>query len=126
MAFYAISLYSLLVFLIPVSFNRYLASLFQNTPTRTDLSFLLDTVTKNTFYKVVWVLSLLTTILVFVSIASLVVLLFLNPKIDRSKLIKANGEYQKAVAARYNGQEYEIDASLFDPVPVKKHKPKPS
>jgi len=43
-----------------------------------------------------------------------VLIIILNPKIDRNKLIKANNEYQKAVTSALKGENYEIDGSLFD------------
>lgn len=42
------------------------------------------------------------------------VLILVNPRLDRNKIIRANTEYQNAISAALNGQKYSIDPSLFD------------
>ncbi|MDQ0568088.1 hypothetical protein [Mycoplasma yeatsii] len=43
-----------------------------------------------------------------------VILLVVNPKLDKERIIKANIEHQKAVMAIMSGESYEIDLSLYD------------
>lgn len=118
---YGSSLYSLLSFLVPMSFNRYLKSLFSD-PAGGEVNRLVDYLNQSSFYTAVWILSIFAAVIVFTSIVALVVLLFLDPKIDRQKIMRAHAEYQKAVAARYNGQEYQIDPTLFESVKPRKRK----
>ncbi|WP_434328581.1 hypothetical protein V2P69_04050 [Mycoplasma capricolum subsp. capricolum] len=55
--------------------------------------------------------SLIVTIL---TLLLAIVLIFVNPKIDRQKIVKATLEHQKAVMAIMQGQKYEIDPSLYE------------
>lgn len=53
------------------------------------------------------------SITIFTLIVALI-LLVVNPKIDKERIIKANIEHQKAVMAIMNGESYEIDPLLYD------------
>ncbi|WFQ96393.1 hypothetical protein MFERI15568_00830 [Mycoplasma feriruminatoris] len=55
--------------------------------------------------------SLVVTIL---TLLLAVVLIIVNPKLDREKIMKATLEHQKAVMAIMQGQKYEMDPSLYE------------
>lgn len=42
------------------------------------------------------------------------VLILINPRVDRKKLMRANIEYQNAINAALNGKKYDMDPTLFD------------
>ncbi|WP_339033308.1 hypothetical protein [Spiroplasma endosymbiont of Cantharis rufa] len=46
--------------------------------------------------------------------ASIIVILCLNPKLDREKIAKANNEYQTMIAEAMQGRKYEIDQSIYE------------
>ncbi|UWD35281.1 hypothetical protein NX779_01430 [Mycoplasma cottewii] len=75
-----------------------------------------ELVTKNYGSKIN-IATILSPICLSITIFTLlvaVVLLIVNPKIDKERIIKANIEHQKAVMAIMNGESYEIDLSLYD------------
>ncbi|ATZ16360.1 hypothetical protein JN01_0599 [Entomoplasma freundtii] len=52
--------------------------------------------------------------LIAVSVVLGIVMLVLNPRLDRQKMMHAMTEYQRANIAMMQGQSYQVDPSLFD------------
>ncbi|EOA07429.1 Hypothetical protein, predicted transmembrane protein [Mycoplasma yeatsii 13926] len=75
-----------------------------------------ELVTKNYGSKIN-IATILSPVCLSITIFTLIVaviLLVVNPKLDKERIIKANIEHQKAVMAIMSGESYEIDLSLYD------------
>ncbi|AUB31663.1 hypothetical protein [Spiroplasma floricola] len=46
---------------------------------------------------------------------TIIIILFLNPRLDREKIAKANDEYQMMISELMQGRSYEIDPNLYEP-----------
>ncbi|AGR41212.1 hypothetical protein [Spiroplasma taiwanense] len=84
----------------------------ENKAWLTELSSLLDGELNFTLLRVLLWLFFISLI---ASGVIIVLILILNPKIDRQKLSFANEEYQKMITAAMQGQKYEIDSSIYEP-----------
>lgn len=60
------------------------------------------------------IFSIITSAVCILPLFIVVVLMLINPKLDRNKVMRANSEYQNAISAALNGQKYDMDQSLFD------------
>ncbi|WP_434341932.1 hypothetical protein V2P24_01570 [Mycoplasma putrefaciens] len=69
------------------------------------------------------ILSITSMSLTIVTLIVAVILLIVNPKLDREKIQKATTEYQKVVLAAMNGEKYEMDPSIYDHVEVQIKEP---
>ena len=67
-----------------------------------------------TTFKAFQILTYVTAASAVLPIAIILVIVILNPKIDRNKIMRANAEYKNAINNALNGKPYEIDPSLFD------------
>lgn len=65
-------------------------------------------------FKAFRILSYVSTASAAIPLTIGLVIVILNPKIDRNKIVRANSEYQNAINNALNGKTYEIDPSLFD------------
>ncbi|QGS51957.1 hypothetical protein [Spiroplasma tabanidicola] len=54
-------------------------------------------------------------VILMICIVIIVVIVFLNPKMDREKVIYANQEYQKLMSELMQGRKYEMDQSIYEP-----------
>ena len=125
----AFTLYYLASFLVPSSLgNGVKNSFYVPNPTsarNNEVDNLTNEIVKNikstAFYKSVYDLTIAATVFISINIISFIVAIIINPRIDREKIIKANNEYQKAVQAKFQNQEYQIDPSLYDEELGKEH-----
>ena len=111
---------SIFKFLIPNSFTHMLESMFyvddgkpDNTEIQELTNQLLDLLHQDNFFQVIRVFSAILLSLNLLILIYLLILFIINPRIDTQKMSHANEEYQKAVFARNNNQEYHMDDSLF-------------
>lgn len=65
-------------------------------------------------FMVFRIFSIITSAVSILPLFIIVVLMLINPRLDRNKVMRANNEYQNAISAALNGQKYDIDQSLFD------------
>lgn len=65
-------------------------------------------------FKLYSTFSIITAGFNVVPIVFLILLVLINPRLDKSKILRANQEYQNAIAAAMSGKSYEIDPTLFD------------
>lgn len=85
---------------------------------------LLDLFHQDNFFQVIRAFSAILLSLNLLILIYLLILFIINPRIDTQKMSHANEEYQKAVFARNNNQEYHMDDSLFQFKDVVHHKKK--
>lgn len=71
-----------------------------------------------------YVFSIISSTISILALFIVVALMFINPRVDRNKVIRANSEYQNAINAALNGQKYDMDQSLFDKEEVNEPKSK--
>ncbi|AJM71741.1 hypothetical protein [Mycoplasma yeatsii] len=103
---------------IEASWKRDLLDLIQNNKEQFKNHFngFWTLVTKNYGSKIN-IATILSAVCLSITIFTLIVaviLLVVNPKLDKERIIKANIEHQKAVMAIMSGESYEIDLSLYD------------
>jgi len=60
------------------------------------------------------VFSIITSAVSILPLFIIVVLMLINPRLDRNKVMRANSEYQNAISAALSGKKYDMDQSLFD------------
>ncbi|AME13179.1 hypothetical protein MmmBen181_1060 [Mycoplasma mycoides subsp. mycoides] len=65
-------------------------------------------------FKLASALVIASLIITILTLILAVVLIIVNPKLDREKIVKATLEHQKAVMAVMQGQKYEMDPSLYE------------
>lgn len=65
-------------------------------------------------FQIFDIFSIITGSVSILPILILVILILINPRLDRNKVMRANAEYQNAIAAAMSGQKYDIDPTLFD------------
>lgn len=65
-------------------------------------------------FQVFRIFSILTSAFSILPLLIVIVLMLLNPRLDRNKVMRANSEYQNAISAALSGQRYDMDQSLFD------------
>lgn len=65
-------------------------------------------------FMIFHVFSIITSAVCILPLLIIIVLMIINPKIDRNKVMRANSEYQNAISAALSGQKYNMDQSLFD------------
>ncbi|QBQ07717.1 hypothetical protein SGLAD_v1c05180 [Spiroplasma gladiatoris] len=70
---------------------------------------------KDNELKAITALLWLNFIILMLSIVYIVVLVILNPKYDREKILYANQEYQKLMSEMMQGRTYEMDRSIYEP-----------
>ncbi|WP_339020220.1 hypothetical protein [Spiroplasma endosymbiont of Atherix ibis] len=61
------------------------------------------------------VLIWLLFISILLSAITIIIIILLNPRLDRDKIAKANNEYQIMISELMQGRSYEIDPSLYEP-----------
>lgn len=72
-----------------------------------------DYLMENTAYMAIKVITIIFIVFGILQIGLLVATFFLNPRMDRQKLGYANNEFNKKMAAMMQGQEYEMDKSMY-------------
>ncbi|MBE4704370.1 hypothetical protein [Spiroplasma platyhelix] len=65
-------------------------------------------------FKVFKIFAIITSAICILPLLLVLVLILINPRVDRNKVMRANVEYQNAINAALNGKKYDIDQSLFD------------
>lgn len=75
-------------------------------------------------FTVFKVFAIITSAVCILPLFITLVLILINPRLDRNKIIRANSEYQNAINAALSGQKYEIDPTLFDNDIKQKHSDK--
>lgn len=60
------------------------------------------------------IFSIITSAVSILPLFIIVVLMLINPRLDRNKVMRANSEYQNAISAALSGKKYDMDQSLFD------------
>ncbi|MDQ7983129.1 MAG: hypothetical protein REH79_02780 [Spiroplasma sp.] len=65
-------------------------------------------------FMVFHIFSIVTSAVSILPLLIVIVLMLINPRLDRNKVMRANAEYQNAIAAALSGQKYDMDQSLFD------------
>lgn len=65
-------------------------------------------------YQIYRIFVIITAAVSILPLLLVIVLMLINPRLDRKKVMRANMEYQNAMSAALNGQKYEMDPSLFD------------
>lgn len=65
-------------------------------------------------FEVFKIFSIITAAVSILPLLLVLVLILINPRVDREKVMRANIEYQNAINAALNGKKYDMDPSLFD------------
>ncbi len=65
-------------------------------------------------FQIIKIASILSIFFSFIVVIIFVFAIIKNPKIDTEKIKRANVEYQKFIQAKFKGQNYKIDPTLFD------------
>ncbi|AGR42165.1 hypothetical protein [Spiroplasma diminutum] len=65
-------------------------------------------------FTIIKVLLWIYLISLIATAVSLIVILVLNPKMDREKIAKANNEYQTMISEAMQGRKYEMDPSIYE------------
>lgn len=65
-------------------------------------------------FQVFKIFAITTAVFCLLPLIIVLILLLINPRLDRNKVMKANMEYQNAISAALNGQKYDMDPSLFE------------
>lgn len=120
---FLITLISFIMFIMPNSLQKGIGGLTAvggvspapSAQSQTDfINGIINKIRATSFYKTMQVLVIIGLIFLSITMIALFTTFFLNPRLDRNKIIKANTEYQKAVNAQMGGQHYEMDPSIYD------------
>lgn len=65
-------------------------------------------------FQIFKVFAIITAAVTVFPLLIVLILILINPRLDRNKTMRANIEYQNAMSAALNGQKYDMDPSLFD------------
>ena len=125
-----IDLYISITFLMPSAFKSYIKNFFPQKATSswpsgsvpTDWSgelnkiadYFYNIASKTSIFKALSSLYIVAIVFTGLSLIGTIFGLVTNPRYDKAKIMKAHAEYQKAVYAKMQNQEYEIDPSIYD------------
>ncbi len=120
LVFLAITLYYSISFITPnflsntVKSLYYLPSGYDQKTFNEIVQFLTGEIDKSPIYKSIFSAMIAANVLIGGLVITLLVALFINPKVDRNKLMRADQEYQRSVAAQFRNEKYEIDPKIYD------------
>ena len=115
--FLAFTTYYLISFLLPnyIHDQIYNSIFGGTTPQKNDIAKrITDKITSSSLYKSIYTCTIISLTTTVINIGLLVASMIINPRIDQQKLLRANTEYQKAIQAKFQNQEYQIDPSIYD------------